>query len=126
LTHDTLRNEGDRRKTGQRFRISAAARFHWLGPDGVRRESTGTTRDISSNGIFIHADSFPLPGDAVEVIVSLPPLRRGGSGAQLYGKGVAIRLEGEDRSLEAFAAEVVFRVAPRTPPFDPDDIRSVH
>src|SRR5271157_3547391 len=123
--HDTPEGERDKRKTGRRFRISAAAQFHWLGSDGVWRESTGTTRDISNNGICILAHSFPLPGDAVEVIVNLPPLRRGGSGVQLYGKGVAIRLEGEDGAPEAFAAEVVFRVARRSPPSDPEDRKIV-
>jgi hypothetical protein len=100
----------ERRKMGPRFRISVPATFQWQGPDGVRRESKGTTRDISGYGVFIHTDSAPLPGDSVQVIVNMPPLQAQALGVQLYGKGVAVRVEpGDDCAPEGFAAEVLFQ-----------------
>ena len=95
---------------GPRFRISVPATFQWQGPDGVRRESKGTTRDISGYGVFIHTDSAPLPGDSVQVIVNMPPLQAQAMGMQLYGKGIAVRVEpGDDCAPDGFAAEVLFQ-----------------
>jgi hypothetical protein len=94
---------------GPRFPILAPARFQWEGADGVRHESKGITRDISSYGVFIHADCVPLPGDSVQVIVNMPPVQDDRAGAQLYGKGVAIRVEPDGNQPAGFAAEVVFQ-----------------
>lgn len=101
----------ERRKMGPRFRISAPATFQWQGPDGVRRESQGTTRDISSYGVFIHScSSAPLPGDSVQVVVHVPPLQAQPLALHLYGKGVAVRVEpGDDCAADGFAAEVLFQ-----------------
>ena len=108
--HDVPEGGRERRKMGPRFRISVPATFQWQGPDGVRRESKGTTRDISGYGVFIHTDSAPLPGDSVQVIVNMPPLQAQAMGMQLYGKGVAVRVEpGDDCAPEGFAAEVLFQ-----------------
>jgi hypothetical protein len=66
--------------------------------------------DISGYGVFIHTDSAPLPGDSVHVIVNMPPLEAQALGAQLYGKGVAVRVEpGDDCAPVGFAAEVLFQ-----------------
>lgn len=95
---------------GPRFRISAPAAFQWNGTDGVRHESTGTTRDISSYGVFIYTGYAPLPGDPIQVIVNMPPLQSQSIPLQLYGKGVAVRLElGDDCASDGFAAEVLFQ-----------------
>ncbi len=95
---------------GPRFRIEAPATFQWQGRDGIWRQGKGTTRDISSYGVFIQTNSAPLPGDSVHVIVDIPAPQVTNMGMQLFGKGVAVRMEpGDDCAPDGFAAEVLFQ-----------------
>ncbi len=89
--------------------IKAAARFLWQEPDGTRHEGRGTTRDLSRFGVFIHTELLPPPGTLIQVIVNLAASDHAGVEGQLYGKGVAVRVEDGIGGSAGFAAEVLFQ-----------------
>lgn len=116
----------DRRQRSRRFAIAAQAHFSWMGPDGVCHAGKGTTRDISLHGIFIRTHSVPMPGNAVEVNVSIPSLVTSGVAVRLKGAGTVLRVDPPDSQPIGFAAEVNFQTTGTGVPFDSDSEFDIH
>jgi len=98
----------ERRAKGPRFELSVPVRFQWKRRDGIEHAGSGTTRDVSGNGVFINCDCVPPPGAEVELIVDMPPMDGSRKSAQLHGKGLAIRVEEQDGRPVGFGAEMTF------------------
>ena len=75
-----------------RYRLGAPAVFSWEA-DGVKCEENGTTRDISTTGIYLLAASCPPEGITVQVLVSLPSLHPSRPGWRLETEGKVVRVE---------------------------------
>ena len=82
----------DRRKQ-IRHELSARAVFSWEGPERIRLEREGVTRDISESGAFIVTTSCPPARASVRVELFLPPLRGTVATVRLRAEMHVIRIE---------------------------------
>lgn len=94
------------RKT-KRYRLSAPAFYCWERADGILQEAQGMTRDMSSRGVFILAESLPPPGAHLELKVYLPSLSGARRSVQLNGEGTVLRAGRAEVGQSGFAAEVI-------------------
>lgn len=107
--------EADLRRA-KRYPMSAAATFCWDPGDGILREGQGTTRDISSSGVFVITDLAPRPGGRLELEIYLRPTGRESKFVRFHGEGKVIRTI--EKGLESgFAAEVLFQTEGPDSPF---------
>jgi len=95
------------RKT-KRYRLSAPAFYCWEREDGTLQEAQGTTRDISSRGVFILADALPPAGAHLELKVYLPSISGAPRSVQLNGEGTVLRAARAEVGRSGFAADVIF------------------
>ena len=56
-------------------------------------ESTGLTRDLSSNGIFLYSEAGMVPGSKLELVVMLPPELGVGLGGWALCQASVVRVE---------------------------------
>jgi hypothetical protein len=95
------------RKT-KRYLLSAPASFRWESSEGIPQKGEGTTRDISTKGVFVLSKLGPHPGADIEVDVYLPSLSGRPRSLQLHGEGKVIRNVNSGAPETGFAAEVFF------------------
>jgi PilZ domain len=94
-----------------RFVIMAPASFSWRSRDGVLHRAEGTTRDISSHGVFIGTNQMPAAGAVVEVDVTIGLSGAKGRITRLKGTGTVVRVNTRDEQTPGFAAAVNFAIA---------------
>jgi PilZ domain len=99
-------------RRAKRYRVSAPASFWWEQPDGILQAGKGTTRDVSSFGVAIVADTAPSPGSHLQVEVHFPETEVAGKTAHLQGEGRVVRIERKRDLIQGFAAEVTFQTTP--------------
>jgi hypothetical protein len=97
----------EERRRKRRYQVAMRAYFRWQEPDGTWRKGSGTTQNISSQGVFIVADSVPPLGD-IKLAVAVPPVRRNATGkVRLCGQGVVLRVVPNS----GFATHVALRLS---------------
>ena len=64
-----MATHGSERRAGRRVPVQAPVKVRKS--DGT--ETTGLTRDLSSNGIFLHSETGMEAGSKLELVVMLPP-----------------------------------------------------
>jgi PilZ domain len=94
-----------------RFSIMAAASFSWRSQDGAPHRAEGTTRDISSHGVFICTHEMPAAGAVVKVDVTVGLSGAKGTITRLKGTGTVVRINTPDDQTAGFAAAVNFALA---------------
>jgi len=107
--------KGDLRRD-RRYRMSVAVTFCWDPGDGVLREGSGTTLDISSRGAFVITDLVPRAGGRLELEVHLKPTGRESRFVCFRGEGKVVRTT-KNGSESGFAAEVLFQTQGSDAPF---------
>lgn len=80
-------------RRARRYRLSAPAYFTWKTPDGVAGKGEGTTRDISSLGVFICAPCLLPVGSMLGLEVLLPPIQSSSRPLQLHAQARVVRTE---------------------------------
>ncbi len=60
------------RRSTIRYSLQLPVRFTWKDEHGTAREGLGRTRDISTKGSFVIADTWPAQGSKVEMKIALP------------------------------------------------------
>ena len=106
---DGTRNcrQEERRTSSRRYDIAVRSWFTWQLQDGNRQESSGTSQNISSRGIWVATPEPPPLGTTIEVTVGVPPLKQGKEiTGQLRGTGTVLRVSPGN----GFAAEVDFQL----------------
>lgn len=96
-------------RKGKRFNLAAPAFFCWERSDGTLQDNQGTTRDISSRGVFVICSSSPPLGAHVELEVYLPARNGMPRAVQLHGEGEVLRVDRDGDRAKGFAAEVIFQ-----------------
>jgi hypothetical protein len=81
------------RRKSVRFQLPVPVVLKWNDERGVAEHGGGFSRDISSQGIFVHCSTFPPEGAEVTIEVALPPLQAGFQGLQLRACGRVVRVE---------------------------------
>jgi hypothetical protein len=100
-------------RKASRYRLSAPALFLWAPQDGPPQTGEGITRDISTSGVYVLAESSPPVGARVQLDILLPKLADASPGMHLHGEGVVLRVEpggakGAVATEGGFAAAVQF------------------
>jgi len=91
-----------------RFRVAAPVSFRWKDEDGTCQESSGSSRDISKSGSFVHSPVSLLPGTEIFLEVHLPMLDSNRTtGVRLNAPGRVVRVAGQGES-SGFAASATF------------------
>ena len=75
------------RRGATRFRLRLAVVFSWRDEHGIVQGSEGWSRDLSSRGIYVRAETVPPVGAAVEMNVFLPEPGYQIRAAELHAKG---------------------------------------
>jgi hypothetical protein len=76
-----------------RYQLGAPAVFEWEDVDGIEHHEEGTTRDISTTGLYLFSANCPPEGVEVKVQVSLPAMHASRPGWRLETEGKVIRVE---------------------------------
>lgn len=76
-----------------RYQLALTVSFYWRGADRSLHECQGVTRNISSDGVLIAANTCPGAGQIVDVAMLLPRLQAGRHGMRLLGKGAVLRIQ---------------------------------
>ena len=77
-----------------RYREFVPVVVAWQDLLGITRKDRGFTRDISSQGIFVHSDIPIDAGMRASVLIEFPPLGDSQRGPRLLGEGQVVRVEG--------------------------------
>ena len=80
------------RRSSERFGIERAVTYRVSGRDGGGRSGTGTTVNISSNGVLFKPDQPLALGTAVELAISWPAQLNGQCALKLVARGRATRI----------------------------------
>jgi PilZ domain len=81
----------DERRSGQRVPVRVPVKVRH---DGA--EHQGLTRDLSSSGIFLYAESGIKAGSKLELVIMLPPGLGFGSGGWTLCEASVVRVEQSD------------------------------
>jgi hypothetical protein len=100
------------RRTHVRYLLSARAVFSWEGPEQIRVQGEGVTRDISTKGAFILTHSCPLAHAAVQVQLFLPPVHGTLATARIRAEAQVLRVE------QASPGDLQYGFAVDSPGFD--------
>ncbi len=87
----------------QRFRISVPITFYW-GNNNLFKKGDGTSRDISTQGVFIVSEERVLKGSDVWLRFTVPPIRKGGKASEMQGFGRIVRVQ-----KDGFAAQATIK-----------------
>jgi hypothetical protein len=79
------------RRSGERLPVRVPVKVRH---DGSEHE--GTTRDLSSSGIFLYSESGMKPGSKLELVVMLPPGLGLGPGGWTLCQASVVRVEQSD------------------------------
>ena len=74
--------------------------------NGGTHTAEGKTRDISTAGVFFHADFQPKEGALVELVLKLPTEITGGESVTVVCKGRVVRVEEGDSGKTGVAVEI--------------------
>jgi hypothetical protein len=88
ITSGTALND---RRSGERLPVRVPVKVRH---DGSEQE--GTTRDLSSSGIFLYSESGMKPGSKLELVVMLPPGLGLGPGGWTLCQASVVRIEQSD------------------------------
>jgi len=92
------------RRGATRFRLRLAVVFSWRDEHGIVQGSEGWSRDLSSRGIYVRAETVPPVGAAVEMNVFLPEPGYQIRAAELHAKGRVVRVDRHADTQSGFAA----------------------
>ena len=84
-----MATQGSERRSGRRVPVQAPVKVRKS--DGT--ESSGLTRDLSSNGIFLYSESGMEAGSKLELVVMLPAGLGIGPGGWTLCEGSVVRVE---------------------------------
>ena len=100
----TSEQSAERRRT-IRYRMRTPVIFRWKGPDNVRLQGEGVTRDMSVAGVFVLTAMCP-PANAVVQMEVLLPLSDGASKMRMKSDMTVLRLEHDiaDNKRSGFSA----------------------
>jgi hypothetical protein len=100
-------------RDANRYRLAAAVNFWWPSRKGRVRASSGTIRDISSNGVMIISKQCPPVGVHIEITAIIPRFRNDTRPLEFHGEGSVVRIERSKTGRSGvrpagFAASVAF------------------
>ena len=109
----TPRSSGPERRSADRFPIEREVKFKILSKRGPNEpeEGTGTTINISSNGVLFATDQNLIPGKRLELSISWPAQLDNKCQLKLVARGRVARLEQGRAAIEIQQYE--FRTAGR-------------
>ena len=81
------------RRNADRFPIEREVRYRILNKRNVNEEGSGTTVNISSNGVLFTTDQILIPGKRLEISISWPAQLDNKCQLKLVAKGRVARLE---------------------------------
>lgn len=81
------------RRNSKRFRLRLAVVFSWRDAQGIVQSGEGSSRNISSRGIYVRTTFAPPLGAAVEMNVFLPQPAYNIRAAEIHAKGQATRVD---------------------------------
>ncbi len=84
----------------QRFRVSLPITFYW-GSNNVFSKGNGTSRDISTHGIFVVTTETVVEGSDLWLRFSVPPIRKGARVSEMQGFGRVVRVQSDGFAAEA-------------------------
>src|ERR1700685_3326148 len=87
----TEKTKATERRSRQRMRVRVPVKVR---QDG--REHQGSTRDLSSTGIFLYSESGMKAGSKLELVIMLPPGLGFGSGGWTLCEASVVRVEEAD------------------------------
>ena len=89
----SLKKEGFLERRGHtRYGLRALVEFEWI-DSGVPHRGRGTTRDISTRGMFIYSDSQPPSSADLHVEVSFRAVSEEPTNLQLSTKALVVRVD---------------------------------
>jgi hypothetical protein len=89
----SLKKEGFLERRGHtRYALRALVEFEWI-DNGLRHSGRGTTRDISTRGMFIYSDSQPPSNADLQVEVSFRAVTEQPTNLQLSTKALVVRVD---------------------------------
>lgn len=89
----------DGRRSKRRFPIVLDARWRFSQTNLVGERGTGTTIDLSSRGVLIHADRELPTGIGIELSIAWPVLLRNVAPLQLRVRGEVVRVVGRTAAI---------------------------
>jgi hypothetical protein len=94
------------RRKSSRFNLHAPAIFSWVDADGTKHHSSGFTRDIAKDSVFVWSPEGAPTQSTVHAEVLLPKLESGAKFVRILVEGVVVRAPAEP---EEAGVAVVFR-----------------
>jgi hypothetical protein len=82
-------NQQPERRSGRRVPVQTPVKVRQ--PDGS--ETSGLTRDLSSNGVFLYSETGMAAGSKLELVVMLPPELGVGAGGWALCQASVVRVE---------------------------------
>ena len=76
-----------------RYRLEVPVTFSWEDQQGMRQQSEGSTRDISSVGIFVQSATCPPVGAPIWLEVFFPALGESALAFRMQAEGQVLRVE---------------------------------
>ena len=87
-----MATQGSERRSDRRVPVQTPVKVRK--PDGT--ETSGVTRDLSSNGIFLYSETGMAEGSKLELVVMLPPDLGLGPGGWTLCEASVVRVERGD------------------------------
>jgi hypothetical protein len=87
-----MTSHGSERRSGRRMPVQAPVKVRKS--DGT--ETSGLTRDLSSNGIFLYSETGMEAGSKLELVIMLPPDLGIGPGGWTLCEASVVRVERTD------------------------------
>ncbi len=84
----------------QRFRVSLPITFYW-GTNNVFSKGNGTSRDISTRGVFILTSETVVAGSDLWLKFSVPQVRKGARVSEMKGFGRIVRVQNDGFAVNA-------------------------
>jgi hypothetical protein len=101
-------DRNQRRRSEDRYAISAPVKFKWQTIHGTWRKGNGVTRDISGSGIFILSYPVPVPDAPIVLTLDVPSLSGATGPVVFQGRGRVLRIEAPHGHPLGFGASVVY------------------
>jgi hypothetical protein len=98
-----MEKPGDERRKSSRVQMSVPVALRT--GDG-RAEQSATTRDLSSNGVFLYTKEPMRPGSQIEIVLILPPELAGGTRRWACCQASILRVENPTDSGFGIAAKI--------------------
>ena len=82
---------GTERRAYERYGLQLAVKVRWTDSSGETQEETGTTKNISTSGIYMICDSCLDEGCEIEIEMDIPISMTGGSMHCVCARGKVLR-----------------------------------